>query len=122
MKIKHKNLNFLAATLPGEIFMKRAKMQPKKIILVFGPGETGFCGQVLSKTKNPLEALENGRSLGGILNVFFFKTYSKFRNRIFEASFFLEEDWRKNRIGFSRVLSASSILFFCMSEPSGEKR
>ena len=58
------------------------------MILVFGPGQNGFCGQVLSKTKNPLEACKNGRSKGGILNVFFFKTYSKFRNGFLKLRFF----------------------------------
>ena len=58
------------------------------MILVFGPGQNGFFGQVLSKTKNPLEACKNGRSGGGILNVFFFKTYSKFRNGFLKLRFF----------------------------------
>jgi hypothetical protein len=88
-------------------FLSRAKVADQKIILVFGPGENGSFGQVLSKTKNPLEAFENGRSRGETLRVFFFKTFSNFEDGFLKLRFFFQV-----RTGQKKYCSFFSLQYF----------
>lgn len=81
------NRHFLALLWPANFLWSGQSSSIKKLSQFLVLEKQPFLAKFTQDQKSFLKLLKNGRRRDGILNVFFFKTYSKISKWIFEASF-----------------------------------